>query len=102
MVLCYSHSIINVYPSVPVILNGPMDVNLVYRDKLSAEFTCNAFSGDGAMLDFRWSVVNSGSSLAVLDPNSDMISQREYTSEDNSTTSEVIINNLTFEDRSKI
>ena len=65
----------------------------MYRDNLTGVFTCNAFGGDGATLDFQWSSINSDSSFAVLDPNSDTVFQREYINEeDNSTTSEVIIN----------
>ena len=71
----------------------------MYSDNLITVFTCNAFGGDGAMLDFQWSIVNSDSSLTVLDPNSDTVFQREYVNEeDNSTTSEVIIN-MTLADR---
>ena len=98
-----SHSILN-FASVPAILNepGPVDINLVYSDNLTAVFTCNAFGGDGAMLDFQWSIINSDSTLAVLDQNSDTVSQREeINEEDNSTTSEVIIN-VTLADRGNI
>ena len=71
----------------------------MYRDNLTAVFTCNAFGGDGAMLGFQWSVVNSDSSLTALDPNLDTVFQREYINEeDNSTTSEIIIN-VTLADR---
>ena len=47
-----------------------MDVTLEYSDDdLTATFTCTAFGGDGAMLDFTW--------LITSDSGLDIPSQRE-------------------------
>ena len=78
--------------TVPAILTGPMDVTLEYSDDdLTATFTCTAFGGDGAMLDFTWFAVDSPAGL-------DTSSQRETLNPDNSTTSTITTNILTVDD----
>ena len=70
--------------TVPAILTGPMDVTLEYSDDLTATFTCTAFGGDGAMLDFTWSGLNIPSHSETVNP-------------DNSTTSTITTNTLTVD-----
>ena len=37
-----------------MIVTGPEDMTLEYRDVLTATFTCTAFGGDAAQLEIRW------------------------------------------------
>ena len=66
-------------------------MTLEYSDDLTATFTCTAFGGDGAMLDFTWST----DSTAGLNTSS----QSETLNPDNSVTSTITTNTLTLADR---
>ena len=67
-------------------------MTLEYRDDdLTATFTCTAFGGDGAVLDFTWSAADSVAGL-------DISSERETLNPDNSTTSTITTNTLTVDD----
>ena len=59
-------------------------------DDLTATFTCTAFGGDGAMLDFTW--------LTYSPAGFDASSQSETLNPDNSTTSTITTNTLTVDD----
>ena len=78
-------------PTVPAIVIGPMDMTLEYSDTLTATFTCTAFGGDGAMLEFPWST--SGASVG---------SQTETVNADNSTTTSLTTGPLNLNDRGSI
>ena len=60
-------------------------------DDLTATFTCTAFGGDGAMLDFTWSDTDSPAGL-------DISSQSQILNPDNSVTSTITTNTLTVGD----
>ena len=68
---------------------GPVDMTLEYSDTLTATFTCTAFGGDGAQLEFHWAPATA----FVSD------SQMEEMNTDNSTTSTITTNPLTLSDR---
>ena len=67
-------------------------MTLEYSDTLTATFTCTAFGGDGAVLDFSWSPTDSPSGLNVP-------SEAENVNADNSTTSSITTNPLGLGDR---
>ena len=67
-------------------------MTLEYSDTLTATFTCTAFGGDGAVLDFTWSSPGSPSGL-------NFPSEAENVNADNSTTSSITTNTLGLSDR---
>ena len=67
-------------------------MTLEYSDTLTATFTCTAFGGDGAMLEFEWPILGS----AVVE------SQTETVNADNSTTSSVTTEPLDLDDRGSV
>ena len=84
-----SNSFISV---VPAILRGPVDMTLEYSDDLTAIFTCTAFGGDDATLEFDW---DESDSSAGLNDDTEMT----ITNTNNSVTSTITTNTLTLDDR---
>ena len=81
--------------TVPVIMRGPVNVNLIYNNHLTATFSCNAFGGDGIELEFVWSTtssvgLNDASETTFIDPI------------DSSTTSEIQTNILSVSDSGSV
>ena len=77
---------------VPVILMGPLDMTLEYRDLLTATFTCTAFGGDHAQLLITWTFPSS-------DTGYNTSSRIEIHNSDNSTTSRITTLPLSLSDR---
>ena len=89
---CSIHAFCNVVSKsyltiVPAILIGPVDMVLEYGDMLTTTFSCTAFGGYGAQLQFVW------------DPSErfESLSQVEMINTDNSTTSSITTNILSGE-----
>ena len=67
-------------------------MTLEYRYGLTATFTCTAFGGEGAMLEFDWLASDSVAGLNID-------SENEATNENGSTTSTITTNVLSLSDR---
>lgn len=85
-------AIINCACIVPVILMGPLDMTLEYRDLLTATFTCTAFGGDHSQLLITWTSPSSDTGFNTS-------SRIEIRNSDNSTTSRITTLPLSLSDR---
>ena len=71
---------------------GPVDMVLEYGDMLTTTFSCTAFGGNGAQLEFSWIAPNDATDF-------DTSTILQFVDSDNSTTSSVSTLPLSLSDR---